>query len=144
MRFVVQRVSEARVEVDGTTVAKIRRGLVVLVGIHRKDTVADAEKWVEKILKLRIFPDDTKDINCSIRDIDGEILWVSQFTLYGDTRGQNRPGFTEAASPESARRIYDRLIHFASERWPKSQSGQFAAHMHLHLVNDGPVTLILE
>lgn len=143
MKFVVQRVSEARVKVAGRVIAQIGRGLLVLVAIHREDTQAEADRWIEKILKLRIFPDEAKPMNRSVQDIQGEILWVSQFTLYGDTQGQNRPSFMAAAPPHEAQSIYQYLITQAARRWPRSASGQFAQDMQVELVNDGPVTMIM-
>lgn len=143
MKFVVQRVSEAKVTVAGRVIAQIGRGLLVLVAIHGEDTRADADRWIEKILKLRIFPDETKPMNRSVRDIQGEILWVSQFTLYGDTRSQNRPSFMAAAPYDKAESIYQYLITQAARRWPRSASGQFAGDMQVELINDGPVTILL-
>ena len=144
MKFVIQRVSKAGVEIEGGATQEIGTGLVVLMGIHKDDTIADCEKWIQKILKLRIFPDDKKPINCSIQDINGEILLISQFTLYGDCKGQNRPSFIEAAKPDDAKRIYEHFENRLKEVWPQTKSGEFAAHMKVSLVNDGPVTIVLE
>ncbi len=144
MKFVVQRVTSASVEIEGNALVSIGPGLLVFIGIHREDSVEGCSRWVEKILKLRIFADEHKPINCSIQDIDGEILLISQFTLYGDTQGQNRPSFIEAAPPEQARLIYEHLVELMKQKWPKTKTGEFAAHMKVNLVNDGPVTVILE
>ncbi len=144
MKFVIQRVASASVEIQGEATASIGRGLLVLMGIHREDQASDCEGWVEKILKLRIFPDENKPINRSIQDIQGEILVVSQFTLYGDTKGQNRPSFIEAAKPDLAQNIYENFISLLKNKWPRTKTGEFGADMKIHLINDGPVTIILE
>jgi len=144
MKFVIQRVTRAELRIAGKVEAAIGRGMVALIGIHRDDRIASSQPWIEKLLKLRIFPDETKPINRSIQDIGGEILLVSQFTLYGDTKGQNRPSFLAAAPPEQARPIYEDFVRRLRERWPKTRTGEFAADMEVELVNDGPVTLILE
>jgi D-tyrosyl-tRNA(Tyr) deacylase len=144
MKFVIQRVSEASVEISGKRTAEIGLGLLILMGIHRDDGVEAIDRWIEKILKLRIFPDDAKPINRSIEDIQGEILLVSQFTLYADCKGGNRPSFTGAAPPETAKRIYEHFVHRLKEKWPKTKTGEFAADMKVRLCNDGPVTIILE
>ncbi len=144
MRFVIQRVLSASVEIEGRTTASVGPGLAVFLGIHRDDKAEDCAAWVDKILKLRIFADDQKPINRSIQEVGGEILLISQFTLYGDTKGQNRPSFIQAAGPEAARKIYDHFIRLMNERWPKTQTGEFGADMKVNLCNDGPVTLILE
>lgn len=143
MKFVVQRVSEGHVTIDGQT-ESIGQGLVVLMGIGKDDSEADCERWVEKLLKLRLFADEAKPINASLKDIQGEILLVSQFTLYGDTKGQNRPSFINAAPPEKAKAIYDHFVNLLKERWPATKTGVFAADMQVKLINDGPVTLLLE
>ena len=144
MKFVVQRVSEASVAVEGKKEASICRGMVVFLGIHRDDRLEDCPRWVEKLLKLRIFPDESKPINRSVQDIDGEILLVSQFTLYGDARGQNRPSFLQAAPPDQAKPIYQYFVDLLAAKWPKTKTGTFASEMKVSLVNDGPVTIILE
>jgi len=144
MKFVIQRVSEASVEIAGKERASIGPGLVILMGIHRDDRAEDSERWIDKILKLRIFPDEAKPINRSIQDIDGEILLVSQFTLYADCQGGNRPSFIDAAQPEAAKRIYDSFVDRLKEKWPRTQTGEFAAVMKVRLCNDGPVTIVLD
>lgn len=144
MKFVVQRVVEASVAIEGKPTVSIGPGMLVFMGIHRDDTQESCLPWIDKILKLRIFPDDQKPINRSIQDIDGEILIVSQFTLYGDCKGQNRPSFIKAAKPEAAEEIYNYFVTLLKSRWPKVATGEFAASMKIGLVNDGPVTIILE
>lgn len=144
MKFVIQRVASASVDVEGETVSSIGRGILVLAGIHREDIKDDCSRWVDKILKLRIFPDEDKPINRSVQDIQGEILLISQFTLYGDTKGQNRPSFMEAAKPEQAKEIYEHLVELFQKKWPSTQTGEFAADMKVALLNDGPVTIVLE
>ncbi len=144
MKFVIQRVSQASVVIEGSESAKINTGLVVLMAIHKDDVIADCDKWISKILKLRIFPDENKPINRSIQDINGDILLISQFTLYGDCKGQNRPSFIESAKPGLAKEIYDHFVSEFKKAWPKTQTGEFAADMKLSLTNDGPVTIVLE
>lgn len=144
MRFVIQRVDSASVEIEKKISASIGQGLLVFIGIHREDNLETCASWIEKILKLRIFPDAQKPINRSIQDVDREILLVSQFTLYADTKGQNRPSFMSAASPEQAWVIYNHFVELMKQRWPKTQTGEFAADMKVQLINDGPVTIILE
>ncbi|MBF0107397.1 MAG: D-tyrosyl-tRNA(Tyr) deacylase [Deltaproteobacteria bacterium] len=144
MKFVIQRVSKAGVTINKTQRRAMGAGLVVFMGIHKDDRVEDCGKWIEKILNLRIFADEQKPINRSVRDINGEVLLISQFTLYGDCKGQNRPSFINAAKPDVARVIYDAFETQLRQAWPKTTSGEFAAHMDVDLVNDGPVTIILE
>lgn len=144
MRLLVQRVSKAAVEIEGEITAQIGKGILVFVGIGREDQKEDSPKWVDKLLKLRLFPDEAKPINRSIQDVNGEVLLVSQFTLYGDTRGQNRPSFIRAAPPEQAEVLYEHFVSLMKSKWPRTQTGRFAAHMSISLINDGPVTLLLE
>ncbi|HYZ28981.1 MAG TPA: D-aminoacyl-tRNA deacylase [Thermoleophilaceae bacterium] len=139
MRAVVQRVASASVEVDGERVAGIGRGLLVLLGVHEADDEAVADRMADKLLALRIFEDDEGRMNLSVRDAGGAILCVSNFTVYGDARRGNRPSFTAAAPPEQARELYERV----RERLG-AQGGVFGAHMQVDLVNDGPVTLVVE
>jgi D-aminoacyl-tRNA deacylase len=139
VRALVQRVSRASVTVDGERVAAIGPGLLVLLGVRRGDTEAEADKLARKLLALRIFEDDDGRMNRSVTDAGGEILCVSQFTLYGDARKGNRPSFVDAAAPEEAEPLYGR-VRAALE----AQGGRFGAHMQVELVNDGPVTLIVE
>ncbi len=148
MISVLQRVREARVDVDGQTVGAIDAGLLVLVCAERGDTDAEADKLLAKILKLRIFSDAAGKMNQSVQDLDGQggvggLLLVSQFTLAADTTGGNRPSFTQAAAPDDGRRLYDYLVAQARKAHPVVATGQFAADMQVHLVNDGPVTIPL-
>jgi D-aminoacyl-tRNA deacylase len=139
----IQRVSQARVVVDGTTAGEIGAGLLVLVCAERGDSEAQADKLLAKILKLRIFGDDAGKMNRSVQDVGGGLLLVSQFTLAADTSGGNRPSFTNAAAAEEGRRLYDYFIAQARAAHQVVQTGEFAAHMQVHLVNDGPVTIPL-
>lgn len=148
MISVLQRVREARVEVEGQTVGAIGVGLLVLVCAERGDTEAEANKLLAKMLKLRIFSDDAGKMNRSVQDVDGRgtcggLLLVSQFTLAADTTGGNRPSFTQAAAPDDGRRLYDYVVAQARALHPLVATGQFAADMQVHLVNDGPVTIPL-
>ncbi len=144
MRAVIQRVSEARVSVGDVMVSAIGPGLCILLGIGLNDGAKNAEILASKIGSLRIFEDEQGKMNRSVRDIRGELLVVSQFTLYGDCRKGNRPSFSAAAPPETAKRLYDHFIQRLRQTELKVASGEFRAHMKIALVNDGPVTLILE
>jgi D-tyrosyl-tRNA(Tyr) deacylase len=137
----IQRVSEARVVVDGRTIGEIGAGLLALVCAERGDTDAQADKLLAKILKLRIFSDDAGKMNRSLQDTGGGLLVVSQFTLAADTSGGNRPSFTGAAPPDDGRRLYDYFVKQARAAHPLVATGEFAADMKVHLVNDGPVTI---
>ena len=143
MRALLQRVSEARVVIAGQTVGRIGQGLLVLVCAERGDAEAQADKLLAKILKLRIFSDEAGKMNHSVQDIAGGLLVVSQFTLAADASGGNRPGFTGAASPDEGRRLYDYFVAQARAAHRQVETGQFAADMQVHLVNDGPVTIPL-
>ncbi|ART47081.1 D-aminoacyl-tRNA deacylase [Acidovorax carolinensis] len=143
MISLLQRVRQARVEVDGEVAGAIGAGLLVLVCAERGDTEAEAHKLLAKILKLRIFSDDAGKMNKSVQDTAGGLLLVSQFTLAADTSGGNRPSFTQAAAPDEGRRLYDYLVAQARAAHPQVATGQFAADMQVHLVNDGPVTIPL-
>jgi len=140
---VLQRVREARVEVNGQTVGAIGAGLLVLVCAERGDTEMEADKLLAKILKLRIFSDAAGKMNQSVQDTGGGLLLVSQFTLAADTTGGNRPSFTQAAAPDEGRRLYDYVVAQARKAHPEVATGQFAADMQVHLINDGPVTIPL-
>jgi D-tyrosyl-tRNA(Tyr) deacylase len=144
MRIVLQRVTEARVEVDGTISGSIGPGLLVLLGVAKDDSERDADYLLEKALNLRVFPDAEKRMNLSLLDVGGGLLVVSQFTLYGDCRKGRRPSFDEAAPPETAERLYDYFCQAARRRGIAVQTGVFRAAMRIHLVNDGPVTLICD
>lgn len=143
MISVLQRVREARVEVGGVTVGQIGPGLLALVCAERGDSEAEADKLLAKLLKLRVFSDEAGKMNRSVQDIAGGLLVVSQFTLAADTTGGNRPSFTQAAAPEEGRRLYDYFVARARAAHAQVQTGQFAADMQVHLVNDGPVTIPL-
>lgn len=143
MMSVLQRVREARVEVDGEVVGRIGPGLLVLVCAERGDTEAEADRLLAKLLKLRIFADSAGKMNQSVQDVGGGLLLVSQFTLAADTRGGNRPSFTSAAAPDEGRRLYDYVVAQARAAHPVVETGRFAADMQVHLVNDGPVTIPL-
>ena len=143
MISVLQRVREARVDVDGQTVGAIGPGLLVLACAERGDTEAEADRLLAKILKLRIFSDAAGKMNQSVQDVGGGLLLVSQFTLAADTTGGNRPSFTQAAAPDEGRRLYDYVVAQARQAHPEVATGQFAADMQVHLVNDGPVTIPL-
>ena len=143
MISVLQRVREARVDVNGQTVGAIGAGLLVLVCAERGDTEMEADKLLAKILKLRIFSDAAGKMNQSVQDTGGGLLLVSQFTLAADTTGGNRPSFTQAAAPDEGRRLYDYVVAQARKVHPEVATGQFAADMQVHLINDGPVTIPL-
>jgi len=143
MLALLQRVKEARVEIDGNTVGQIDAGLLILVCAERGDTPAVADKLLAKLLKLRIFSDDAGKMNRSVQDVNGGLLIVSQFTLAADTSGGNRPSFGNAAPPDEGRRLYDDFVARARAAHPVVQTGQFGADMQVHLVNDGPVTIPL-
>lgn len=141
MIALLQRVSEARVDIAGETVGQIDHGLLVLVCAEPDDTEAVAQKLLAKILKLRIFSDEQGKMNRSVQDVGGGLLIVSQFTLAADTRGGNRPGFTGAAPPALGEALYDRFVALARAQHPQVATGRFGADMRVHLVNDGPVTI---
>lgn len=144
MRAVIQRVEKGAVCVDGRDVGRIGRGMLVLLGVHRLDTDADAEFLAHKLSNLRIFADAGGKMNRSLLDTGGEMLVVSQFTLYGDCRKGHRPSFVDAAPPALAERLYDRFVDRVRQTGIVVATGQFRAMMAVYLVNDGPVTLILD
>ena len=149
MKAVLQRVTQARVEIAGETVGQIGAGLLALLCAERGDSEIQADKLLAKILKLRIFADDAGRMNRSVQDLDGQgacggLLIVSQFTLAADASGGNRPSFTSAAPPDEGRRLYDYFVAQARVAHPQVETGQFAADMQVHLVNDGPVTIPLQ
>ena len=141
MMSVIQRVKNARVEVEGQVIGQIEQGLLALVCAEKGDTEAEADKLLAKMLKLRIFSDEAGKMNKSVQDVGGGLLIVSQFTLAADTRGGNRPSFTAAAAPDEGRRLYDYFVQQARAAHPVVQTGEFAADMQVHLVNDGPITI---
>jgi D-tyrosyl-tRNA(Tyr) deacylase len=140
----LQRVTEASVRVDGETVAAIGRGLLVLVGVERGDGEAQADRLLERLLGYRVFPDADDKMNLSLRDIQGALLLVPQFTLPADTHKGTRPSFTTAAPPEDGRRLFDYLLRQATALQPGVESGRFGADMQVALINDGPVTFWLQ
>ncbi len=141
MKAVLQRVSEARVVVDGEMTGEIGAGFLVLLCAERGDTDAVAERMLTKILKLRVFSDEAGKMNRSVQDVNGGLLVVSQFTLAADVAGGNRPSFTQAAKPDEGRRLYEHFVAQARAAYPLVQTGQFAADMQVALVNDGPITI---
>jgi len=144
MRAVVQRVSRAEVRVQGDVTGRIGRGLVVLLGVGHTDTDVDADALVDKVVGLRIFADENGKMNRSLEDVAGGLLVVSQFTLYGDTRKGRRPSFVDAAPPDAANALYERFVATARARGLEVGTGVFQAMMEVELVNDGPVTFVLE
>ena len=144
MRVVVQRVQRASVDVDGERIAEINRGLLLLVGIAPEDVDVDLRRAAGKIVDLRIFADDEGKMNRSLRDIGGEVLAVSQFTLYGDTRKGRRPSFVGAAAPEIAEPLFNAFVDAIRGQGVEVETGKFGAKMAVELVNDGPVTLLIE
>ncbi|NMB07810.1 MAG: D-tyrosyl-tRNA(Tyr) deacylase [Tissierellia bacterium] len=144
MRAVVQRVDYANVKVKGKVVGEIDKGLLVFLGVGDNDNNSDLEYMVDKILGLRIFEDDLGKMNLSLKDINGEILVVSQFTLYGDVRRGKRPSFTSSAKPELAERLYEDFIEKCKEEGLKVETGIFGAHMDVEIKNNGPVTILID
>ncbi|RPI10108.1 MAG: D-tyrosyl-tRNA(Tyr) deacylase [Acidobacteriales bacterium] len=144
MRAVVQRVREARVEVDGQVAGAIGGGLLILLGVAKSDTRQDAEYLADKLAGLRIFSDETGKMNRDVTEAGGSLLVVSQFTLYGDVRKGRRPGFERAAEPQQARVLYEYFVERIRARGVPIQTGVFQASMFVHLVNDGPVTIIVD
>ena len=144
MRCVVQRVKEASVTVAGETVGKIGPGYMVLIGVSVEDTEKDVRYMADKVPNLRIFEDAEDKMNLSLKDVGGEILAVSQFTLYGDARGGRRPSFIAAARPEAANELYEQLVASWREQGIHVETGRFRTHMEVGLVNDGPVTILLD
>ena len=144
MRAVVTRVRSASVEIEGKIAGQIGTGFLILLGVHQDDTEAEALKIADKICGLRIFEDENGKTNLSIRDVGGEVLLVSQFTLYADTRRGNRPGFTRAGRPETAEPLYEYLVEKTREQVPVVEKGVFGADMKVALLNDGPFTILLD
>ena len=143
MRIVIQRVKSAKVTVEGRNVARIKRGLLLLVGVGRDDTIEEIERLSKKVVNLRIFEDEGGKMNLNIRQVNGQILSVPQFTLYADTRKGNRPGFDLSAEPKMAKDYWERFNNKLTEYDIDIKTGAFGAHMDVELINDGPVTIIL-
>ncbi|CAI3432719.1 D-aminoacyl-tRNA deacylase [Enterococcus cecorum] len=144
MRAVIQRVSQAKVVVDDNTVGQIGKGFMILLGVHEQDTQTDVDYLVGKISKLRVFEDDQQKMNRSIIDVGGEILSISQFTLFADTKKGNRPSFVQAAKPDVAIPLYEAFNEGLRQAGIPVETGIFGADMKCHLVNDGPVTIIID
>lgn len=144
MRAVVQRVTEANVTVEGNVIASIANGLLVLLGVGEDDGNSDLNYLVEKIIGLRIFEDENDKMNLSLTDVDGELLVVSQFTLYGDVRKGKRPSFSSAAKPEMGNKYYEEFVNCTRELGIKTETGEFGANMNVKLTNNGPVTILLD
>ena len=144
MRAVVQRVASSKVIVDESTIGEINKGLLILLGVTHEDTSKDVDYLLDKIVNLRIFEDENDKMNLSIKDVNGELLVVSQFTLYGDCRKGRKPNFTNAAKPDLATSLYEEFIDKAKKEGIKVGTGKFGAHMMVDLVNDGPVTILID
>ncbi len=144
MRFVIQRVTQSSVSVDGTVIGKIGKGLLVLIGVAEEDTEETADKLVRKLTGLRVFEDENGKTNLSLADVKGELLLISQFTLYANCKKGNRPSFTEAGSPQKANALYEYIIAKCRENVPIVETGIFGAEMKVSLVNDGPFTVLLD
>ncbi len=144
MKFVLQRVLNAQVDIDGKTVGKIGKGYVLLVGVSNDDNKEIADKMIEKAARLRIFEDENGKTNLSSEQVGGEILVISQFTLYADCKKGNRPSFIDAGSPQMANEIYEHIVKRSKELFAKTQTGEFGADMKVSLTNDGPFTIVLD
>ena len=144
MKLVIQRVRNAKVDVEGKTVGSIEKGFLVLLGVTHTDTKETADYLVKKLCKLRVFEDEDGKMNLSIKDVGGQLLIVSQFTLYADCSGGNRPSFVNAAKPDLANELYEYFCEKCKEEQIEVQKGIFGADMKVSLLNDGPVTIILE
>lgn len=144
MRFVIQRVSHAQVTIDGQVRGSIQKGYMVLIGIGQEDTEALADRMIAKMLDLRIFEDADGKSNLSLRDVDGALLLISQFTLYADCKKGNRPSFIKAGNPELANSLYEYIIAACKKELPVVETGSFGADMKVELMNDGPFTIVLD
>lgn len=144
MKFVIQRVTEASVTVDGNCIGKIGKGFLVLIGISENDTREIADKMIKKLIGLRIFKDEKGKVNLSLADVNGELLLVSQFTLYADCKKGNRPSFVNAGNPELANQLYEYIIESCRLQLPVVETGSFGADMKVSLLNDGPFTILLD
>ena len=144
MRFVIQVVDNAKVEVDGKTIGSVDKGYLVLAGVGQGDTKEIADKMVKKLVQLRIFKDENGKTNLSVKDVGGQILMISQFTLYADMRKGNRPNFLNAAAPDEASALFDYIVDSVRQEIDVVETGEFGAHMIVSLVNNGPFTVILD
>lgn len=144
MKFVIQRVKNASVKVDGAYTGKIQKGFLVFIGIGQEDTEEIAEKYIKKMINLRIFEDENGKTNLSLKDVSGELLLVSQFTLYASCKKGNRPSFAQAGAPQKAEQLYEYIIKQCKNHLNIVETGIFGAHMEVSLVNDGPFTIVLE
>ncbi|MBR4807144.1 MAG: D-tyrosyl-tRNA(Tyr) deacylase [Lachnospiraceae bacterium] len=144
MRFVIQRVKEASVTVEGKVIGTIGRGFMVLIGVCQEDTRETADKMIRKMINMRIFQDENDKTNLALADVDGELLLVSQFTLYADCHKGNRPSFIKAGSPDLANELYEYIISECKKQVPKVEKGEFGADMKVGLINDGPFTIVLD
>lgn len=144
MRFVIQRVQYASVTVDNNVIGKINNGFMVLIGVENADTKEIADKMVSKLVNMRIFQDENDKMNLSLSDVNGELLLISQFTLYANCKKGNRPSFTEAGKPDMANEMYEYIISKCKESVEVVEKGEFGADMKVELLNDGPVTIILD
>lgn len=144
MKLVIQRVKEASVSVDNTIIGSINKGFMVLLGVNDTDTIEIADKMVQKLLNLRIFEDENGKTNLDIKTVLGDLLIISQFTLYADCRKGNRPSFVKAGNPEMANKLYEYVISKCKEQISNVEHGEFGAHMEVSLVNDGPFTIVLD
>ena len=144
MKLVIQRVTEANVKINEEEVSRIGKGYLVLIGINQADTKEIADYLIKKLINLRIFEDENEKLNLSIKDINGELLLVSQFTLYGDCSRGNRPSFTEAARPEYAEELYNYFVEKCKKEIKVVKEGKFGSYMKINLINDGPATIIME
>ena len=144
MKFVIQRVTEASVTIDGKVSGKIGKGFLVLIGVGQDDTKEIADKFIKKLIGLRIFDDENGKTNLSLKDVDGELLLVSQFTLYANCKKGNRPSFVEAGDPQQAEELYEYIIEECRKQVPVVETGEFGADMKVSLLNDGPFTIILD
>lgn len=144
MRAVVQRVNQAKVSVNDEIYSDMKMGLLVLLGVGNEDTIEDVEYMVEKIVNLRIFEDEDEKMNLSLSDVNGELMVVSQFTLYGDTRKGRRPSFINAARPELGNELYEKFVEYATNKGFDVKTGKFQNHMVVGLDNDGPVTILVD
>lgn len=144
MKFVIQRVTHASVEVEQQTIGSIGKGFLVLIGVTNEDTRETADKLIKKLIGLRIFEDENGKTNLALKDVDGSLLLVSQFTLYADCKKGNRPSFTKAGNPELAHELYEYIIQECRKEIPAVETGEFGADMKIYLLNDGPFTVILD